>query len=266
MSKIFEALQKAEEDREFAVAGGAQEENAYADPLMDLSQQLVVLGRPGSEAAEQFRLLRSEITRPREGVAPRTVMITSSIQGEGKTFIACNLAVTVAQGLDEYVLLVDADLRNPNVHRAFGLGPCQEGLATYLEQEKPLSGLLRKTVIPKLTVLPAGQDVENPAELLSSRIMRDFIAEVRDRYPDRLIILDSSPVEPAPETLVLANEVDAVYLVLKRGITSRHVASSTMERFQEGKLRGIVFNGEQSGRRSSYDKYGYGYRIGGASG
>ncbi len=263
MSKIYEALQKAEQNKTAAGSGSGGNGARKLDPEMQarLSDNLVVLGRPGSVEAEQFRFLRSRILRPQEGDPPKTVLITSSLPGEGKTFTACNLAVTIAQGLDEHVLLVDADLRNPMIHNIFGIKRSSRGLSTYLAHNEPLSGLLHKSLVEKLTVLPAGQEAENPAELLSSKRMHSFIGEVRDRYPDRLVILDSSPVTLAPETISIANEVDAAFLVVLRGITSRHLAKATMERFRQEKMKGIIFNMDRNVTKARYYGYGYSYRM-----
>ena len=270
MSKIFEALQKAEQKNH-----DYNPEQVVEDPGADwdLSQDLVTLFRPGSVAAEQFRFLRTKVIRPIQGEMPRTLLITSPLQGEGKTFTACNLAVALAQGLDEFVLLVDTDLRNPQVNRIFGLDRQEKGLSTYLLNKEPLSALLRKTDIHKLTVLPAGQETEKPAEIISSKRMKSFIAEVRDRYPDRLVVFDSPPVQLAPETLVIANEVDGVFLVLRKGITPRDAAKSTLEYLKKDNFKGVIFNGYA--RESKYYRryrsqgykynYGYGYQAKGAN-
>jgi len=260
MSKIYEALQRVEQDYDVGPTGVRKNTVDDHDLKTGSSDKLVVLTRPGSVAAEQFRFLRSRIIRPQDGVSPKTILITSSLQGEGKTFTACNLAATIALGLDEYVLLVDADLRSPMVHNIFGLDRPEKGLSTYLSHKEPLDKLLRKTSINKLSLLPAGQETENPAELLSSRRMQSLIKEVRDRYPDRLVIFDSPPINLAPESLSLANEVDAVFLLVQRGRTSRWVAKSTIERLQKEKLQGIIFN--QDTKIAGIKNYSYGYGYG----
>ncbi len=258
MSKIFEALQKVELEKT-----GPQPESSglpgEVDIVGDLSEKLVALSRPGSVAAEQFRFLRSKIVRPAKGKPPKTILITSSLQGEGKTFAACNLAVTIAQGLDEHVLLVDADLRDPRVHSYFGQERTECGLATHLQRNEPLSGLLRKTSINKLTILPAGQETENPSELLSSQKMHSFISEVRDRYPDRVTIFDSPPISLAPESMVIANEVDAIFFVILWSKTPRDTAKSNLEHFKRDKVKGVIFNHDPRITTARSYSYGYGY-------
>jgi exopolysaccharide/PEP-CTERM locus tyrosine autokinase len=260
MGKIYEALMRAEE----------KEEEQPADPGAlvtggnGFSPELMVVGRPGSAIAEQFRFLRSKLIKPETGKRPRTLLITSALQGEGKTFVASNLAATLAQGLDEYVLLVDADMRNPRVHKVFGYDRTSQGLSSHLTQDIPLENVLRNTSVGKLTVLPAGEDIENPVELLSSTKMKGLIAEVRDRYPDRFVIFDSPPMELAPETLVLAKEVDGIYLVVLRAKTPRDVVSSTLERFHKDKFMGVILNGyeKQAKYYKKYKKNGYGSGYG----
>jgi protein-tyrosine kinase len=259
MSKIFEALQKAEQEQRPRETVEHVSAARKIDLETRLPDKLVTLKMPGSVAAEQFRFLRSQIIRPQTGEPPKTILISSSLPGEGKTFTACNLAVSIAQGLDEQVLLVDADLRNPNVHNMFGLDRPQKGLGAHLKNDEPLSGLLRKTFLDKLTILPAGQETENPAELLSSQRMQDFIAKERERHPNRRIIFDSSPIILAPETLMIAGEVDAVFLVVLWGKTSRSRARTAQESLKEGKLKGIIFNQDPEVVRKKSYHYGYGY-------
>lgn len=258
MGKIYQALERSESSNI-----QAQEQKFAPQYNVSPSKELVVLDRPGSIAAEKFRFLRSKITRSRECAGKKTFLITSPLQGEGKTFIAGNLAVTVSQGLDEHVLLVDADLRKPKLHQLFGLNGIEKGLSTYLMDQDPLENLLCKTGIEKLTVLPAGMSTTNPLELLASQKMSQLITEVKERYPDRLVIFDSPPIELAPESLVLASEVDGVFLVLKRASTPRDIVQSTLDKIDQKRFHGIIFNYDK--KPSKYykqyknDKYGYGY-------
>ena len=228
-----------------------------------LDERIVVFSTPDSVLAEQFRFLRSKVVHPKGGVTPRTVLVTSAVEQEGKTFVSCNLAAALCQGIDEYVLLVDADLRNPSVHGLFHGMPHDTGLATYLEQNQPLHGLLQKTPIDKLTVLPGGDYATKPLELLSSEKMRHFIREVRNRYPDRFVIFDSSPLELAPEASIIAKEVDAVLFVVKYGTTPRQLVSSALSKLPKEKILGVVFDGYGK-HLNQYNKYRskYGYTYG----
>ena len=272
MGKIYEALEKATQDRhgpeekEKSRRGPASEQRGSHQRVLGHAQgqaeeangELVVLGRPGSIIAEHFRFLRSRICRPLRGDNPRTVLITSALQGEGKTFVASNLAATIAQGLDEHVLLVDADLRNPRLHSIFNLSDENKGLSTHLQDNEPLQNLMHKTTIPKLTVLPAGFSSQKPAELISSSRMKKFIIEVRYRYPDRYVIFDSSPIELSPETAHVANEVEGIFLVLRRAQTPRETAKSTIEKFKKEQFLGVILNGyNRAAKYYKYKKKGY---------
>ncbi|NLI80367.1 MAG: polysaccharide biosynthesis tyrosine autokinase [Deltaproteobacteria bacterium] len=263
MSKIYEALEKAKQEKR---AG----ERLDLVPVMDRVRKspggLVVLNDPYSHMAECFRFLRYKVIRPPSGVPPRTILVTSALMGEGKTFVACNLAVSISQSLEEQVLLIDADLRSPGVHEVFGLRAYREGLSTYLAGQLPLPEVLRKTEIPKLSILPAGNSTVIPAELLSSARMKGLIREVRDRYADRFVIIDTSPLELTSETAVLVHEVDAVILVVRHGQTPRDAVKSAVGKIQKKKLLGIVYNGYDEplkgyGKYAGYYKgYGYGNR------
>lgn len=218
--------------------------------------ELVTLNSPGSPAAETFRFLRSKITHPAAGEPPKSILVTSSVAGEGKSFIAANLAVAIAQSVDEHVLLIDTDLRNPRIHQIFELGRGRIGLSTYLAEKAPLEELICRTPIDKLSILNAGNSTKQPSELLASERMRHLIREVRDRYPDRLVIFDSTPLELAPETFILANEVDAVVFVVRSGVTPRTAAEAALEKIRKEKLLGIVFNGYRKAAKT-YKRYGY---------
>ncbi len=259
MSKIYEALEKAKQDKEST-------ESFDLVPLMEepetRPEELVVLNSPNSHIGESFRFLRSRVMRPSSGQPPRTILVTSALMEEGKTFVACNLAASISQSLEEHVLLIDADLRSPSVHKVFELHAYREGLSTLLSSDVPLPTLLRKTNVRKLTILPAGNSTVTPSELLSSAKMKSLIREVRDRYTDRFVIIDSPPLELTPEASVIANEVDAVILVVRHGRTPRDAVKSALGKIQKEKLLGVVYNGYDEPRNGSgsyaYYRYGYG--------
>ena len=224
-----------------------------------VSPKLVVFHQPASLAAENFKVLRSQLLYPKDGEEKRVVLVTSALEQEGKTFVACNLAISIAQGIDPYVLLIDADTRNPNVHRMLGVD-AQEGLSDYLQRQDPLSRFLVKTPLTKLTILPAGTPPRNPAELLTSTKMAALLKEAKARYSDRFIILDSPPVNLAAEALTLAKHVDTVIFVVRYGKTSQDVMEQALEKIGREKILGLVFNGfEVTPRKYSYYKKRYSY-------
>ncbi len=225
-----------------------------------VSSKLVVFHQPSSPAAENFKVLRSHLLYPRDGEEKRVVLITSALEQEGKTFVACNLAISIAQGIDPYALLIDADTRNPSVHQMLGI-QAQEGLSDYLQGGDPLSKFLFKTPLTKLTVLPAGNPPRNPAELLTSSKMTALLKEARERYSDRFIILDSPPVNLAAETLTLTKHVDTVILVVRYGKSMEDVVEQAVEKIGREKILGVVFNGfEITPRKYAYYKKHYRYQ------
>jgi protein-tyrosine kinase len=217
--------------------------------------KLVVFHEPGSPAAEHFKVLRSQILYPKDGKDRRVILVTSAMERAGKTMVACNLAVSIAQSVDPYALLIDADIRKSSVHRMLGLEPA-EGLSEYLQRNEPLSKYLIRTPMMKLTVLLAGHSVRNPAELLTSDKMRHLFEEARERYPDRFIIVDSPPVNLAAETLSLSQNVDAVVFVVRYGYSNQDLIEEAIAKVGEDKILGIVFNCFESppGKYSYYKK------------
>jgi len=206
-----------------------------------IDKNLISLLDPQCFESEQFKILRTNIFVPVEGTAPRSLIVTSVAPGEGKSFVAANLAISVAKAIDRHVLLMDCDLRRPTIHSLFGLGRT-EGLSDYLTRGTSLPTLLQKTKVPKLTILPAGNLPHNPAELLSSERMADLIHEVSERYRDRFIIVDSPPPKLTAETFVLANQVDGVLLVVKYGNTPRDMVADLIAKMGEDRILGVVLN------------------------
>ena len=218
-----------------------------------IDRNLIVLTRPNSFEAEQFKILRTNLLFPVSGKPPRTIMITSAVSGEGKSFVAANLAVGIAQGINEHVLLIDCDMRIPSVHRFFGLNNIQ-GLGDYLVDDVPLSSSILKTNSERLTVLPGGKPQHNPAELLASKKMSQLLIEVKTRYPDRYIIIDAAPPQLAAETGVIARQVDGTIMVIESGSTKRELVKDTLDKLDKKKMLGIVVNRFDAQSM----KYGYG--------
>jgi exopolysaccharide/PEP-CTERM locus tyrosine autokinase len=182
------------------------------------------------------------------------IMVTSAVPGEGKSFISSNLAISIAQNIDEHVLLMDCDLRLPSIHNRFRF-ESKTGLSDYLTGNVPLSSLLVKVGIDKLSILPGGKPPANPSELLSSDKMTQLLEEVRARYEDRYIIIDSAPPQLTAESSALARQVDGIVLVINYGKTKRELVADLLEIIGKEKIIGVVFN-RFNLRSSTY--YGYG--------
>ena len=206
-----------------------------------LDPRLAAFLEPGALAVESFKMLLAKILTRQSMSRPRTIMVTSPQPMDGKTMVATNLAISIAQGINEYVLLVDCDLRRPSLDRILGLN-AQKGISEYLEKGASLGPYLVKTHISKLTVLPAGKPSQNPSEPLSSEKMRQLVEELRSRYEDRHIIIDAAPAQFAAETTFLASMVDGVILVVRSGKTPRDSIFEAIENIDRNKIIGVVFN------------------------
>ena len=214
---------------------------------------LVMLSSPDSADAETFKVLRGQILFPRDHKVPRSMLVTSTFPAEGKTYVAANLAATLALSIDEYVLAIDADLRRPRMHRMFGYGQVQ-GLHEYLTGGRKVEDLILKSGIDKLSILPAGKIPRNPTELLSSNMMIKFLEEVKESFKDRFLIIDSPPSSVTSESKFLAQQVDGIIYVVKANKTPRKDIEKAIDNLGRDKILGIVFNGYEPVRKS-YSKY-----------
>jgi capsular exopolysaccharide synthesis family protein len=239
-----------------AQAPAAPEPPAAARPVPgQVSPDLVSLVNPEGPEAELFKLLRTRILFPQSGHPPRTILVTSALAEEGKSFVAANLAVNIARNVDEHVLLVDCDLRKPSIHAKFGYNGVQ-GLSEFLSAGLELPSLLVKTGVAKLTLLPSGASPSNPSELISSSRMAGLIEELKARYDDRYIILDSPPPMMAPETSAIAKWADGILVVVRHG-TPMSLVEELVAHLDREKIIGVVINRvhQREFRRYSYKKY-----------
>lgn len=224
-------------------------------------ETLVVVNQPLSPMAEEFRKLKESLVKmTRRERFDNLIAVTSATVGEGKTMTAVNLAASLAGEFDHTVLLVDADLRRPSVQKYLALEH-HKGLSDCLREGLDVGDVLVRTDIGKLTVLPAGTPVANPVELFTSEAMRLLFQELKHRYPDRYIIVDTPPVLPFAETRSVAGMADGVLLVVREGRPSIAQIEDAIEALG-GNVLGIVYNGAQSQARASY--YSYYGRDGGA--
>ena len=215
---------------------------------------LVMLSSPDSADAETFKVLRGQILFPKDRKVPRSMLVTSTFPAEGKTYVAANLAATLALSIDEYVLAIDADLRRPRLHRMFGYSKVQ-GLHEYLVGTRKIEELILKSGIDKLSILPSGRPPRNPTELLSSNMMINFLEEVKERYKDRFIIIDSPPSSVTAESKFIAQHVDGIIYVVMANKTPRKDIEKAIDNLGRDKILGIVFNGYEQVRKSYYRYY-----------
>ena len=225
--------------------------------LEGTNEKLVVLSDPESADAEGFRFLRSQIFQGLNNEKPRSIMVTSAFPGEGKTFVASNLAASIAAGSEEQVLLIDCDLKKPSVHQVFG-NHRTEGVYEYLDRKKALSELIFGTRVQRLSMLPAGKFSTRPSESGSSSEMERFMKEVKERFHDWIIVIDTAPSNVSAGTKVIARYVDAIVFVVLAQKWPRKEIQRSMESLGKDKILGVIFNGyAQANRnyRKYYDRY-----------
>jgi len=223
----------------------------------ELGDKLVTLSAPDSADAECFRVLRGQILYQRDRPVPKSIQVTSALPGEGKTYVAANLAAMLALSIDEHVIAIDADLRRPRLHHFFGYRKAV-GLHDYLLGGVRLEDLILKSGIDKLSFLPAGKIARNATELLSSNMMVTFLEEVKEKFKDQFVIIDSPPCQIGAETKALAQLVDGIILVVMARKTPRKEIERAIDNLGREKILGVVFNGFEQVRKryhKYYDRY-----------
>jgi polysaccharide biosynthesis transport protein len=180
--------------------------------------ELVTQSRPRSQMAESYRALRTSLLLTFAGGPPTVILITSALPEEGKTTTSVNSAIVLAQK-GTRVLLIDADLRRPSIHKTLGMGP-KIGLSNVLTGAATLQqAIIPSTILPELFILPAGTPPPNPAELLASAKMKSVLAELRKQYDH--IVIDSPPTLSVTDAVVMSTDADAVVLVIRSGHTTK---------------------------------------------
>ncbi len=268
MSRIERALENALEQRRLTIPGAADLPRATCAELREEtarsgSRSRKVSVKPNtlltatamahdSHVAEEFRKVKERIIN-RDGGYPvkNTFMITSALPGEGKSLASLNLAISLAQEFDHTVLLIDADLRSPSCAGYLGL-ECRTGLSECLGQGLDVSEALLGTNIGKLRFLPAGTPPRNPAELFSSNRMNLLMDEIKHRYPDRFVIIDTPPVLPYAETRSIGGMVDGVFMVVRAGFASMDQVMESVNALPDKSVLGVIYNGSSASRRSGY--------------
>jgi polysaccharide biosynthesis transport protein len=224
------------------------------------ARTLISYLEPQSEIAEAYRALRTSILLSSVSHPPRSILVTSSLPQDGKTMTCINIAIVLAQQ-GKRILLLDADMRRPHIHRAFGLSG-HMGLSNILTGGAKTSDAICKTIQPNLFVIPAGPVPPHPAELLSSALMRDLLKQWRDEYDH--VIIDSPPVISVTDPVLLSVETDAVLLIVRSGqTTAAHVrrTRNLLQSVNAGLLGVVVNAADLSSPDYHYYYYGSRYRY-----
>jgi len=218
-----------------------------------------------AHGSEQFRTLRSRLYQMRSSQQLRTLLVTSSVPAEGKTFVTNNLAQAIVRQPDRRALIIDADLRCSRLHVPLG-APASPGLTDYLRGEVDELAIIQHGLEGNLCFIPGGNAVTNPSELLSNGRMKVLLDRVMPVFD--WVILDSAPLLPVADSSVLADLVDGALLVIRAGQTPVETAQRACQELQGRNIVGVVLNavGPQHAYGAYYSSsYGYGYGYGHAA-
>jgi polysaccharide biosynthesis transport protein len=218
--------------------------------------------RPQSQMAESYRALRTSLLLSNLGAPPKVIMVTSARPQEGKTTTSINTAIVLAQK-GVRVLLIDADLRRPSVHKTLGMGP-RSGLSNVLTGSATVQQTITiSPVLPNLFIMPAGTPPPNPAELLASANMRDLIAELRGQYDH--IVIDTPPTLSVTDAVVLSPRADATILVIRSGQTTKQALRRARDILMQvnAHVAGVLLNAVDLTSPDYYYYYEYQGKYGG---
>lgn len=288
MSRIYEALQRADRERQVAQGSGVEHfaepavatdaeepQPAKADAVLQNIAQYrwkpLVASFPTladrGPGVEQFRSLRSRIYQTRYEGPLKTILVSSGMPSEGKSFVAANLAMSLARNSVNSILLIDGDLRRPTLHKLLG-APNEPGLSEYLAGYVELNAVLQRDLshgtdetggprgISNLTLISAGRCGDNSSELVSNRRIEELIVNLAPHFD--WILIDSPPVLAVTDAVELSRAADGVLLVARGATTPYDVAQRTQAAFSNSRILGFVLNDVKRAPRRGYYYYYYG--------
>jgi len=208
-----------------------------------LSENRCVGFKPESAEFEHYRMLRTHILQ-KTGGQGSSIMVTSAGAGEGKTLTAINLSFVFAREFKQTVLLVDCDLRRQQIHQRLGF-PSEKGVVDNLMDGVPIPDMMVWPGVEKLTVISGGKTVTNSSELLGSLGMKNMVADMKARYPDRYVFFDAPPLLTSADSLAFAPLVDHILVVVQAGKTSIQDVNKALKLLPGEKVLGLVMNRQQ---------------------
>ena len=228
-----------------------------AHPHWNIDPDVNVFFNPSLSApgAEQFRTLRSRLYQLRGSRTLRTILVTSSLAGEGKTFVTSNLCQALVRQPDRRALMIDADLRNSRLHLPLG-APAAPGLTDYLSGAADEMSIIQHGHDGNLCLIPGGSKVTNPSELLSNGRLKMLLDRVSPIFD--WVVVDSPPCLPVADASVLADLCDGVLFVVRAAVTSSEAARRASQEMKTKNVIGVVLNGvkDDPAYGSSYYYYG----------
>jgi protein-tyrosine kinase len=234
---------------------------AHPDWHLDPNVNVFINPELSAHGAEQFRTLRSRLYQIRAAQQLRTLLVTSSLPAEGKTFVTNNLAQAIVRQPDRRALIIDADLRCSRLHVPLG-APASPGLTDYLKDEVDEMAIIQHGLEGNLCFIPGGNQVTNPSELLSNGRLRRLLDRLTPVFD--WVILDSAPLLPVSDSSVIADTVDGVLLVVRAGQTPSESAQRACQELKGRNVAGVVLNAvsPQHAYGETYYSAAYGYGTG----
>ena len=232
--------------------------------LARLAQQGMLTQEGGrSSVAEDFRIIKRPLLRQARASGAEAIrhgnliVVTSAMPGEGKTYCAVNLAMSIAMEMDITVLLVDADVARPSVLKVLGLPPEPGLMDILLDPQLAMADVILKTNVANLSILPAGRSNKHATELLASRAMSRLLAEIASRYSDRIVVFDSPPLLITSEAHALVGQMGQVVMVVEAETTTQHAVKEALREIEACEHIHLIYNKTKSFPGNDY--YGYGY-------
>jgi protein-tyrosine kinase len=228
---------------------------------------IITPSSPRSQIADEFRVIKRPLiaNATGKGAAPirngNLIMVTSAVPGEGKSFTAANLAMSIAMELDHTVLLVDADVARPSLPKTFGMTPVPGLLDVLVDPTADLGQVLLRTNVEKLSILQSGTQHPRATELLASDAMVQLLDEMATRYSDRIVIFDSPPLLVTTEARVLASHMGQVVVVVQAERTLHSDVKQALAAIESCPVKLMMLNKARSAAKEGYG-YGYGYGYG----
>jgi protein-tyrosine kinase len=220
-----------------------------------LKDNFVLTALEDKRVIDSYKLLRTRLMHRMQQNKWKTLGITSARENEGKTLTSINLAISIAMKLNFTVVLVDADLRKPSVHKCLGFNP-KFGLSNYLESDIPIEDIMIHPSVDRFVVFPGKDSAYHASELLASPRMVHLVDELRARYPSRLVLFDLPPVLVGDDVVAFAPYIDAAILVVEDGRSRADDLTMAIQLLEETHLIGTVLNKSTEKRASSgYDYY-----------
>ena len=264
-SEIGQSEVANEIDQTLLHGAASQSKLAIIDLVRLRQLGLVTPNEEKTQIVEEFRIIKRQlITNAFKQDAGKIkngnlIMVTSALVGEGKSFCAINLAMSIAMEMDHTVLLVDADVARPSIPKYLGLQNEKGLLDVLLDDKLELADVMMRTNVEKLSILASGRKNRHATELLASQSMSDLLTEIAQRYRERIVIFDSPPLLVASEAHVLASQMGQIVLVVEAETTPQKAVMEALRQIESCDVINLIYNKARPFPGGDIYGYGYGY-------